>query len=118
MGITKEAVKIGKVVGALLIGFGAGFAWHFQTPTDPIYYPIGLGILVALIAYIFFTEKNLSGGLANNLRSIVMGLFGAFLGYMWYMQFKDLTQGIIVGIISMVLLVLLGKKAFTKGGED
>ena len=117
MGITKGLTKAGRVILSILIGIAAGFTWYSQSPEDIIFYPIILGILVTLIVYVFLIEKNISGGLANSLRTIVMIILGGFLGYMWYMQFKDIQQGLIVGIISIVLLVLLGKKAF-KGGES
>ncbi len=117
MGITKGLVKAGRVIAAILIGSGGGYIWHYTYSTDPIYYPIGIGLLITGIAYIFFIEKNLSGGLTTSLRTIVMAIFGAFLGYMWYTQFKDINQAIIVGVISIILLVLLGKKAF-KGGDS
>ncbi|MCC7552303.1 hypothetical protein KO317_01395 [Candidatus Micrarchaeota archaeon] len=117
MAITKELVKIGRVLAALLIGSGAGYIWYYNYPTDPIYYSIGIGLFVFGASFLFFKEKNISGGLANNLRTIVFTGFGVFLGYMWYSQFKDIQQSIIVGIICVILLVLLGKKAF-KGGEN
>ena len=117
MGITKGVIKAGRILGAILIGAGAGFIWYSQSTADPIYYPIGIGIIVALIAYVFLAEKSISGGLANSLRSLVMAVFGAFLGYMWYSQYKDIQQALIVGVVSIVLLVLLSRKAF-KGGKD
>lgn len=117
MAVTKELVKIGRYLAALLIGTGAGYIYYYNYPTDPIYYPLGIGILISGFVFLLFREKNISGGLANNLRSIFMAFFGIFLGYMWYQQFKDIQQAVIVGIISIILLVLLGKKAF-KGGES
>ena len=115
MGTTKELVKVGRVIAALIAGGLAGYAWYFQSPTDPIYYPLGIGVVVAGVAYLFFIEKSISGSASTMLRSILFAIFGALLGYMWWMQFKDVQQALIVGIVSIVLLVLLGRKAFTKG---
>ncbi|RLF34829.1 MAG: hypothetical protein DRM99_05800 [Thermoplasmata archaeon] len=118
MGVTKGLVKAGRVIVALIIGGLAGYAWYFQSPTDPFYYPVGIALVVAGLAYLFFSEKSISGSVSNAIRTILFVIFGAFLGYMWYTQYKDIQQALIVGIVSVVLLVLLGRKAFTKGGEE